>query len=107
MTTNTPTKKVYSQAIIKVVRDKPVKRESRKLIDAKAFANFLVKQKTVKLAGVGIFELIIKKPYMGYNPALKKRTLIEGGVRVNFRPIRSLKQTIKDNVKTKSSKVAK
>lgn len=83
---NTPKKKIYEEKV-----------------DGAKFAKFLVTKKTVKLMGVGTFQLTIKKPYMGYSPAKGQREIIDGGVRVGFRPERGLKLAIKEHVKAKKS----
>lgn len=72
-------------------------------IDGPKFGAFLLKEKVVKLAGVGTFHLRVKKPYMGYSTTEKKRALISGDARVSFRPERALKEIIK-NVKKPAKK---
>ena len=85
---NTPKEKLYSESI-----------------DCTKFTDFLISQKTVKIAGLGTFSITYKKSYTGYLPKSGERKVVDGGIRITFRPYRQLKQALKthgENIHTRT-----
>lgn len=97
---NTPKSKNYIEATtIPTPRGKVKKVVTFKGIKSNDFAAFLIREKTIKVAGLGIFTLTEKKSYETYLPHTGERKQVRGSMRISFRPTRQIKLTIKNHGK--------
>lgn len=67
-----------------------------KEFDADHFVDFLFKEKTVTLQGIGTFEIVEQKSYEGFVPSLGVRRVFKSYCRIKFRPTRQIKLYLKN-----------